>query len=77
MQRLDIEDVAKKLGVDVVPIIASGKLQFLSDMVAKGFNSQWGEFLAEGIVAKPEVEVATRQGRRIITKLKHKDFLKL
>jgi len=32
------------------------------------------EFLAEGIVARPFVDLHTRAGKRIITKLKHKDF---
>jgi hypothetical protein len=40
----------------------------------KGFESQWGDFIAEGIVARPQVELRDRAGHRIITKLKHKDF---
>lgn len=41
----------------------------------KGFNSIWGDFIAEGIVARPAVELKTRNGHRIITKIKHKDFV--
>ena len=44
------------------------------ELVRKGFNSQWGEFTAEGIVARPKVELFNREGKRIITKIKHKDF---
>lgn len=77
LKRKDVEDVARKLGIDVVPIIKTGTLQELSDFVAKGFSSQWGDFLAEGVIAKPSTELLTRDGKRIITKIKHKDFIKL
>ena len=40
----------------------------------KGFNSQWGNFVSEGIVLRPEIELKTRNNQRIITKIKHKDF---
>jgi hypothetical protein len=40
----------------------------------EGFKSHWGDFIAEGIVARPKVELKTRAGHRIITKLKYKDF---
>lgn len=49
----------------------------LSDMVAHAqtsFESQWGNFTAEGIVARPATELVTRNDQRIITKLKCKDF---
>lgn len=45
------------------------------NLVQKGFNSEWGDFLAEGIVARPSVELFSRNGKRIITKLKYKDFI--
>ena len=41
---------------------------------SQGFKSQWGDFMAEGIVARPAQELRTRDGHRIITKIKHKDF---
>lgn len=37
-------------------------------------DSQWGDFEAEGIVARPTVPLFTRQGNRIITKIKGVDF---
>jgi len=39
-----------------------------------GLVSKWGDFEAEGIVARPAVELKTRAGERIITKLKTRDF---
>ena len=76
LQRVDVEDVAKKMGLDVVPIIGSGTLADCIEMVRGGFNSTWGEFQAEGVVARPEVELFTRSGQRIVTKIKCRDFLR-
>ena len=39
-----------------------------------GLKSQWGDFPAEGIVARPKVPMFDRQGKRIITKIKDVDF---
>ena len=75
LQRHDIEDVASKLSLDLVPIIGVGTLYEMADMANEGFSSRWGEFGAEGIVARPATELCTRAGHRIITKIKHKDFV--
>ncbi len=77
LQREDVEEIAIKLNIDIVPIVAMGRLEDMVNLVKKGFNSKWGEFLSEGIVARPSTELKTRNGQRIITKLKHKDFLTL
>lgn len=74
LQREAVEDVAFKLGLDVVPILSTGNLYDMVAVVREGFDSTWGSFAAEGVVARPSVELKTRQGHRIITKLKHKDF---
>jgi len=74
LERKNVEDIANKLNIDVVPIIGKGNLIAMVNMVRIGFNSTWGDFLAEGIVSRPEVELKTRSGERIITKLKYRDF---
>jgi len=74
LKREDVEDIANKFGIEVVPIVGEGTLQDMVEKVKNGFNSKWGNFLAEGIVARPEIELKDRKGRRIITKLKYKDF---
>lgn len=74
LRREDVEDVARKLGIRSVPIIGTGTLQTAIETVRKGFKSQWGDFTAEGIVARPATELFTRSGERIITKIKHRDF---
>jgi RNA ligase len=74
LQRDAIEDIAGKLGLDAVPIIGRGTLADMVALARAGFDSRWGRFRAEGIVARPAVELKTRNGSRIITKIKHKDF---
>lgn len=74
LQRHDVEDVAKVFDLDIVPILGIGNLIEMVEIVKKGFSSSWGEFVAEGIVARPKTELKTRAGKRIITKIKHKDF---
>lgn len=76
LNRDSIEDIANKLNIKVVPIIGEGTLYDMVEKTKAGFNSQWGNFIAEGIVARPEFELLDRQGNRIITKIKHKDFIK-
>lgn len=77
LQRSAVEDVAQKFGLDVVPIIGRGTIADMLAMAREGFNSTWGPFAAEGIVARPAVDLKTRNGSRIITKIKHKDFAAL
>jgi hypothetical protein len=74
LQRKDVKEIAQKLELEVVPIIGKGTLKDMVQMAKAGFNSQWGDFLAEGIVARPATELKTRSGHRLITKIKHKDF---
>lgn len=74
LQRADIEEIAQKFGIKVVPIIGEGTLTEAIEMTRKGIKSQWGDFTAEGIVARPKTELLTRKGERMITKIKHRDF---
>ena len=75
LQRADVEDVAQKLGLDVVPIIGEGTLYDAIAAAKAGITSTWGDFQAEGIVARPKIELTTRNGQRIITKVKCRDFV--
>ena len=75
LERENIEDIGNKFGLKIVPIIGHGTLEEAIELTKKGFKSQWGDFIAEGIVARPRVELLTRRGERIITKVKYRDFL--
>jgi hypothetical protein len=74
LRREAVEDVAQKLALDVVPIIGRGTLAEMVERTKAGFKSTWGDFQAEGIVARPATELFDRDGSRIITKIKHRDF---
>lgn len=76
LERESVVDVAVKFGLDFVPIIGMGSLHDMLWIAERGFNSQWGPFTAEGIVARPCIELTARSGARIITKIKHKDFVR-
>lgn len=72
-------DIAGKLGVKHVPYIGGMTIDESVEFVRKGFESRIGKhgFLAEGLVIKPECGFLDRRGQRIVTKIKHKDFLAL
>jgi hypothetical protein len=72
---VDVEDIAGKLGIKAVPIIGSGTLWEACDLAHRGIRSAWGDFQAEGIVARPAIEMCTRGGDRIIAKIKCRDFM--
>jgi len=76
LERENVEGLAKKFGVKVVPIVAEKTLLELVEMVKQGIKSSWGDFIAEGIVARPKTEIRTRNGERVIIKLKTRDFVK-
>lgn len=74
LERHNVEDIAAKLGIGVVPIVGTGTIADAIDMVAPGFASTIGIARAEGLVLRPEVELFDRRGHRVITKIKTKDF---
>jgi hypothetical protein len=74
LKRLDVQDIGEQLGLDVVPVIGSGSLHDAVAWAKRGIRSTWGDFEAEGIVARPSVELQTRGGQRLIAKIKCRDF---
>ncbi len=74
LRREDVEDIATKLGIDVVPVIGQGTLYEGISLVKDCLHRKWGSFTMEGIVARPMEELRTRRGDRVITKIKHVDF---
>jgi len=74
LQRKDVEDIANVLGMQIAPVIATGTLDDVVEMTRAGFKSQYGDFIAEGVIARPVVPLTNRFGERVITKLKHSDF---
>lgn len=76
LERHNVEDIADKLGIDVVPIVSWGTLFDAVGMVRDGFPSEVGHCIAEGLVMRPETELLSRRGKRIIAKVKYKDFIR-
>jgi len=74
LKRPDIEIIANQLGIKCVPIIGEGTINEAIELVKPGFKSTFGDFIAEGLVIKPKIELYTRTGQRIITKIKYEDF---
>ena len=75
LERENVEDIASKLGIECVPVIGRGSLRDCVEIARDGFRSHWGDFVAEGIVARPKRDLLDRAGNRVIAKVKHKDFL--
>lgn len=76
LKRDAVEEIGSRFNIDVVPVVGSGTIYDAIEIVRKGFISRWGNFFAEGIIAVPSVELKTRAGERVITKIKHCDFVK-
>lgn len=74
LKREDVGEIAESLSIDVVPIVGEGTLVAAVNLAMDGVTSKWGDFPAEGLVMRPRVEMCTRAGHRVITKIKTKDF---
>lgn len=76
LKREAIEEIAKAFNVEVVPIVFRGTLgEAVAYIKCKPLSHIAGKPLVmEGIVCKPNVELMTRMGERIIVKVKVKDF---
>lgn len=75
LSRANVEDVANGLGIDVVQVVDTGTLHDAIKLARDGFRSSWpGVDVPEGLVVRPLTDLWDLMGRRIITKIKHKDF---
>lgn len=75
LERSEAVDVFRRMGVLFAPLAQRyGDLIDMTDFARRGFPSSYGAFQAEGVVAKPVVDLVDGRGNRNITKLKTKDF---
>jgi len=74
LQREAVNNVAETLGLRHVQVVGDFTLHEAIELVKKGFQSEFGDFFAEGLVAEPVVPMFNRKGERIITKIKTRDF---
>lgn len=75
LKRDALEDIAKSFGIDVVPIILKGPLSAAVEFVKSKPKSMFGVADMEGLVCKPTVDMLDRLGKRIMVKVKVKDFV--
>jgi hypothetical protein len=77
LERENVEGIGKQMEINVVPIAYNGGIEQAVELVKNGFVSLISHnrnYIAEGLILKPEKELFDRRGNRIITKIKHKDF---
>ena len=79
LQREDVEDIAAAFSIPVVPIVGTGTLKGAIEAVrgrkgAVQSRLKEGLDLSEGLVCRPAVELRTRRGERVITKVKVRDY---
>lgn len=74
LSRENTEGIAVKFGLDVVPVVLRGSIDRAVNLVQSGLFSTWGQFFAEGLIGRPAVDLYTRDGERIIVKIKHADL---
>jgi ATP-dependent RNA circularization protein (DNA/RNA ligase family) len=72
--RESVEDIARAFGIDIVPIILEGTIQDGVDFVKSNPKSTMGTAMMEGLVGRPKIEMRDRCGKRVIVKIKVKDF---
>ena len=70
----NVQDVASKLDIDVVPDFGMMTLEEATELVRDGFPSRIGTAKAEGLVGRPLEALFDKKGSRLIVKLKTKDF---
>ena len=74
LERENVESIAKIFGIDVVPVIMTSTLTEAVEYVKKKPQSTIGCAPMEGLVCRPVVDVLDRLGKRIIVKVKARDF---
>ncbi len=77
LDQKDVVDVAHRFECEIAPVYRRGTLSELCSIVQDGFSStiaQNKDYIAEGLVMRPAIELQSRRGNRIIAKIKHIDF---
>ena len=76
LKRESVEDIANYFGLNIVPVVLEGTIQDGIDYVMNNLTSTVAVNGAEleGVVGRPKVEVLDRLGRRVIIKIKRRDF---
>lgn len=74
LRRSDVENIAQQFGIRAVPVVGRGTLYDAVEFVKTKPESTIGTAKMEGVVCRPAQELFDRSGKRIIVKVKVKDF---
>ncbi len=74
LSKFEVALVADSLGLNMVPSCGVASLHQAIEIVQKGFESQLGSPVPEGVVGTPAIDLYDKYHNRIITKIKVKDF---
>lgn len=78
MMRDEVDSFAKEIfDIPSVPVVGEGTLHEAIEFTRHGYTSLISdnrEYPAEGVVVRPEIELSNRSGRRIISKIKTRDY---
>jgi len=79
LERENVEDIADKLNIDIVPSLGIKTLPEAVDLVKRGFHSKISKqrLCSEGVVARSSPLMLFRNGNPIMWKLKFKDYINL
>lgn len=72
--RESVEDIANYFNLPIVPIVLIGTIQDAVDYVKTHPSSEIGTAPSEGVVGRPLMELKDRAGKRVIVKIKVRDF---
>lgn len=74
LSRENMEDIATKVWLDVVPEYMQWTIAQAIEMVRSWTSSAWGDFIAEGLVWTPKIPLYSKKWERLMVKIKHRDF---
>lgn len=80
LEQDNVKDISQKLGLETAPFFGVMTVPEAEDVVRNGFKSRVSEdkdFLAEGLVGRPMLDMLDRRGHRIMVKVKTCDYQKL
>lgn len=72
--RETVEQIAKSFNLEVVPVVLYGSISDAVNFIKQNPPSTIGKAKMEGVVGVPMMELRDRCGKRVIVKIKAKDF---
>ena len=73
--RENVGKIAECFGLEVVPVVLTGTINQAVEFVKNNPKSTIGTAYMEGVVGRPSVELQDRNGKRVIVKIKSRDFI--